>query len=93
LVEIGQWEDHHPKGDKRKSNPDYVRIETLLSSARRREDLDEIKRLKREMRKTISHAPHEPDYRRLRYIRYADDCAPRRYEELGSGPDSECHAA
>jgi RNA-directed DNA polymerase len=26
-------------------------------------------------------------------IRYADDCAPRRCEETGSGPDSEHHAA
>ena len=26
-------------------------------------------------------------------VRYADDCAPRRCEESGSGPDSERHAA
>jgi group II intron reverse transcriptase/maturase len=63
----------YTKGDRRKANPDYARIEALLKVARRREDLEEIKRLKREMRKIISHAPHDPDYRRLRYIRYADD--------------------
>jgi hypothetical protein len=62
----------YTKGNRRKANPEYMRIEALLKAARR-EDLVEIKRQKREMRKIISHVPHDPEYRRLRYIRYADD--------------------
>ena len=59
----------YTKGDKRKRNPGYTRIDSLLKLARRREDLAEVKRLKRERRETIPHVSHEPDYRRLRYIR------------------------
>jgi retron-type reverse transcriptase len=35
----------------------------------------------------------DPGLRDLRLIRYADDCAPRRQEGSGSGPELECHAA
>jgi hypothetical protein len=29
-----------------------------------------------------SQDPNDPDYRRLRYVRYADDCAPRTLTEV-----------
>jgi len=35
----------------------------------------------------------DPGLRDLRLIRYADDCAPRRQEGSGTGPELECHAA
>jgi len=35
----------------------------------------------------------DPALRDLRLIRYADDCAPRRWEESGTGPDLDHHAA
>jgi len=60
-------------GDKRKANPVYRKYEGSIATARRRKDLDEVKRLTRERRKLTSVAPVDPNYRRLRYIRYADD--------------------
>jgi group II intron reverse transcriptase/maturase len=60
-------------GTKRKANPEYSAIEGQLKRARQQDDLNKIKRLKRELRGLISKAPIDPDYRRLRYVRYADD--------------------
>jgi len=58
-----------------KLNPEYHRIASQLCKARRRKepDIDRIRALKRELRKLPSKDPCDPDYRRLRYIRYADD--------------------
>lgn len=63
----------YTRGDSRAGNPDYKRIQTQIAKARRRDDLDEVKRLVQERRKLMSVAPVDPAYRRLRYIRYADD--------------------
>jgi len=63
----------YTRGETRKANPAYTRIERLLKKARQDLDFDEIRRLKRERRKYVCHAPCDPDYRRLRYVRYADD--------------------
>jgi group II intron reverse transcriptase/maturase len=60
-------------GTKRKANPEYTRCMHLIAEARKREDFQEVRRLKGERRKVMSVAPCEPGYRRLRYIRYADD--------------------
>jgi len=60
-------------GKYRKRSPDYTRVEYLLRKARDSRDLDAVKRLKREMLETTRVAPVDPNYRRLRYIRYADD--------------------
>jgi len=63
----------YTRGKHRKVNPGYRCLQTQIAVARRREDLDEVKRLKRERRKLMAGAPCDPDYRRLRYVRYADD--------------------
>jgi len=63
----------YTRGDKRKYNPDYGRLCHQLAAARKREDLEEVRRLKSQRRELASVAPVDPDYRRLRYIRYADD--------------------
>jgi len=63
----------YTKGKRRMDNPEYTSLRTQIDNAQRREDLDEVKRLKRERRKLMAVAPCEPDYRRLRYVRYADD--------------------
>jgi len=71
-------------GDKRRDNPDYIRLCTSIAAAKRRENFDEVNRLKQERRKLMSVDPCDPDYRRLRYVRYADDFL------LGfAGPKSE----
>jgi len=56
-------------------NPEYLRNQHQLAAARRRKtpDIDRIRSLKSERRKLPSKDPRDPDYRRLRYIRYAAD--------------------
>jgi group II intron reverse transcriptase/maturase len=83
----------YTKGKCRKGNPEYTSLCTQIEAAQRRVDRDAVKRLKRERRNLMRGNPCDPDYRRLRYIRYADDCAPRKREGSGSGPGSERHAA
>lgn len=63
----------YTRGDRRRLNPEYTRFRYHIAVAKRREDFEEVKRLKQERRKVMSVAPVDPDYRRLRYIRYADD--------------------
>jgi len=63
----------YTKGKLRGRNKEYMRIDKMIVAARRREDFDEVERLELERRKHPSNDNFDPDYRRLRYIRYADD--------------------
>jgi group II intron reverse transcriptase/maturase len=63
----------YTKGDRRKDNPVYKRTCSRKSRASKRGDLDEVRRCAKQLRRLMSVAPVDPDYRRLRYIRYADD--------------------
>jgi group II intron reverse transcriptase/maturase len=63
----------YTSGDRRRENSDYRRLSHQISAARRREDFGEAKRLRQARRKLTSQDPLDPDYRRLRYVRYADD--------------------
>jgi group II intron reverse transcriptase/maturase len=63
----------YTKGDRRKENPTYRKLVKLARAAERQGDLMEAKRLKAEYRKHLSVAWNDPGFRRLRYIRYADD--------------------
>jgi len=63
----------YTRGNERKRNPDYIRCCRLIDRAKSRNDFDEVKRLRRERRNLMSVKPVDPDHRRLRYIRYADD--------------------
>jgi group II intron reverse transcriptase/maturase len=63
----------YTKGKHRRDNPEYVRVIRQLRRARDNDDGAAIKRLKREQRELSSHDPMDLGYRRLRYIRYADD--------------------
>jgi len=63
----------HTRGDKRKENPAYYTVQRraqYLASKGRRE---EARALRQQMQRTPSKLPNDPDYRRLKYIRYADD--------------------
>src|SRR5262249_4197461 len=66
----------YTRGKRRRVNPEYARIGWQLRQARERKDGEAIIRLKRELRSLPQGDPTDPGYRRLRYIRYADDCAP-----------------
>src|SRR2546422_2342823 len=61
-------------------------MSTYLATARRQGNLERIKALWREMKRYPSQNPDDPGYRRLRYVRYADDFL------LGfAGPLAEAH--
>jgi hypothetical protein len=63
----------HNHGDRRKPHPPYM---ALLDAARRLEDKKDHKQaklLRQQAQQMPSRDPHDPDFRRLWYVRYADD--------------------
>ncbi|MEV6350213.1 hypothetical protein [Actinoplanes sp. NPDC051851] len=48
-------------------------MQTRLATARRRGNRAEARKLRQQMRSLPSADPNDPGYRRLRYVRYADD--------------------
>jgi hypothetical protein len=63
----------YTKGKVRKRNASYVKVERGLAHARRRGDRHDTRKLRQELRRLPARDPYDPDYRRLRYSRYADD--------------------
>ena len=61
------------KGKGRAANPEYKRYEYLIEQARKAGDIQRVKKLEQERRKLPSKDVNSPLYRRLRYVRYADD--------------------
>ena len=77
----------YTRGTRRASTPEYNRFTGPLYSARRAGDLERVKELEQERRQYPSQDTHDPNYRRLAYVRYADDFI------LGfAGPKSEAIA-
>jgi hypothetical protein len=63
----------YTKGKVRKRNSAYTKVERDLARAQKRGDRDETRKLRQEWRRLPFSDPRDPDYRRLRYSRYADD--------------------
>lgn len=63
----------HTRGPGRKANPAYSAVKRELAQARRRGDRAAARDLRRRMRNLPSKDLRDPGYRRLRYVRYADD--------------------
>ncbi len=63
----------YTRGEVRAANPAYHRVAVRRGSARKRGDRAEARRLLRQLRAMSSKDPTDPGYRRLRYLRYADD--------------------
>src|SRR4249919_4177494 len=63
----------YTRGAQRAANPAYRQVDALLRRARRRGDRAQARRLAGQMRTLPSTDPMDPGYRRLRYVRYADD--------------------
>lgn len=76
------------QGERRRPNPPYTRVKEVISyrrkkikelgdtetdKAKRNDLITETKELTQKMRALPSKDPMDPDYRRLRYVRYADD--------------------
>jgi group II intron reverse transcriptase/maturase len=63
----------HTKGNERKDHPRYHTLISLARYYRRRDQLEKAETLRREAQQFPSRDPNDQEYRRLRYIRYADD--------------------
>lgn len=61
------------RGDKRKINPEYVQIQRKERWAKQQGNLKDAKEWRRLKQSLPSMDCHDPDFRRLRYVRYADD--------------------
>ncbi|MFI9276287.1 reverse transcriptase domain-containing protein [Kitasatospora sp. NPDC052896] len=63
----------YTRGERRARNPAYLELQKLLAKARRRGDRAQARTLRQRMTSLPSADPNDPSYRRLRYVRYADD--------------------
>jgi Type II intron maturase len=61
------------RGKARKLNPTHQRLTVQRYYYRKRGQLERVKALRKEMQQHPSVDPSDPEYRRLRYVRYADD--------------------
>src|SRR6266536_483526 len=61
------------QGKRRARNPAYERIGNAIARAKRKGDRQRVKMLRKQLRLLPSQDPQDPDFRRLRYTRYADD--------------------
>ena len=57
-------------GRRRKHNPSYVKLSNMRRSAK---TIESRKKLLTEMRRIPAFDPMDPDFKRIKYIRYADD--------------------
>jgi len=74
----------YTRGVRRKPNPEHRRVTGAISRARKRGDHAAVRELRKQQRRLPTSDPNDPGYRRLRYVRYADDTL------LGfTGPRSE----
>lgn len=77
----------YTRGTRRTRNAEYERIRHRLARARKRGDREVVRQLRNRQARLPSVDCHDPGYRRLRYVRYADDVL------LGfAGPKDEAEA-
>ena len=63
----------YTRGVHRSSNPEYKRISSAIRRARKRGDHAAARALQKQQRSIPTADLQDPAYRRLRYVRYADD--------------------
>ncbi len=63
----------YTRGTKRKANKTYEKLMHRASYLARKGKKEEARRVRKQGQKLSSIDPQDPDYRRLRYCRYADD--------------------
>ena len=63
----------HTRGTERRDNPAYTRLLNRMAYHRKVGHHSLAMELRKKMQQLPSRDPHDPGYRRLRYVRYADD--------------------
>lgn len=63
----------YTKGEERKVNPAYKSLSMKAYNARKHRRTAEAKLLRQRMQRVPSLDPNDPGFRRLKYVRYADD--------------------
>jgi group II intron reverse transcriptase/maturase len=63
----------YTRGQARRDNPAYRRYSRQIAMARKKGEYRQAHKLLRRAQQLPSRDPNDPTYRRLRYIRYADD--------------------
>jgi group II intron reverse transcriptase/maturase len=71
----------YTRGIRRVRNPEYEKVRWTLARARKRGDHAAVRALRKQQRSLPTQDPSDPGYRRLRYVRYADDSVPRTLKE------------
>lgn len=78
LADFDQWVETHlipayTRGNRRKSFPAYQTLSSRINVCRQRGQHEAARTFIKERRELPSQHPRDPEYRRLRYVRYADD--------------------
>lgn len=68
----------YSKGKQKRVNPDYHSLNTKRWKANKKGDLETAERLLEQMQSLHALDPMDDNFIRVKYVRYADDCAPRR---------------
>src|SRR5258707_10070436 len=63
----------YTRGEKRKLNQEYVKLHRQMHKLLRNGQKEAALKLRKRLQKLPSIDPHDPNYRRLKYVRYADD--------------------
>ena len=63
----------HTRGSDRRDNREYTRLLNQAARQRKRGNHAKALQLRKQMQQLPSRDPYDPGYRRLRYVRYADD--------------------
>jgi retron-type reverse transcriptase len=70
------------QGATRRTNREYDVLQTRLYRTRKKGDKKRAKALRKQLQRLPRRDPADPNYRRLRYVRYADDVRPVTQDEI-----------
>ncbi len=76
---------HYTKGKKRKENPEYKRLLDLSLYHRKKGHVEKAEELRNKAQTLPSKMRNDPDFRRLYYVRYADDQEVKLFQRCASG--------
>jgi hypothetical protein len=63
----------YSRGTRRREHPEHHRVRGQIRAARKRNDITTVRQLQATLKVLPSSDDFDPDFRRLKYIRYADD--------------------